>query len=303
MEQLLIKKELNQNVSREAFLEDIHCLFEILKGAYGLFDYFGEKSFLTAKQTILEILEQEAFVFHTAVTHLIDVFFRFIKDGHFRIGPDVDTIADPGYAVRETIYHGIPMIQCRKLYYDTPSEKMELEQFSASFSKYRNSDPLILDLRDNAGGSDLYIWDFLTGLFGVEPDYPCLFVQRYSPLFQAAAGVQKQGIESWESDGSRINCGKQIYVLINENTASSAEAAIAYLKTNEDTTVVGTHSAGCFTCGNCITIYLPHSHLPVYFGTGMVLYEKTRNLDAEGGFQADISFEAFRDMIIKKRGE
>ena len=299
MEQLLIKRELNPQVTREAFLEDVNSLFELLKSAYGLYDYFGDEAFLTARQTVIDKLEQDPFTFQAAVIHLTKVFSGFIKDGHFRIGLGEDANTEPDFAVRESVYHGIPMIQCRKFYYDSPAEQMELEQFSASFSKYRNSDPLILDLRDNSGGSDIYIWDFLTGLFGAEPEYPCLFVQRYSPLFQAATGVQKQGIESWESDGVRINCGKQIYVMINENTASSAESAIAYLKTSEHTTVVGTHSAGCFTSGNCITVYLPNSHIPVYFGTGMVLYEKARNIDAEGGFQADMSFEAFHDMITK----
>ena len=48
-----------------------------------------------------------------------------------------------------------------------------------------------------------------------------------------------------------------------------------------------------------MTIYLPHTHLPVHFGTGMVLYEKTRNIDAEGGFQADLSDEDFLRMITE----
>lgn len=44
--------------------------------------------------------------------------------------------------------------------------------------------------------------------------------------------------------------------------------------------------------------YLPHSHLPVYFETGMVLYEKARTIDAEGGFYADISCEEFQRLVL-----
>ena len=103
--------------------------------------------------------------------------------------------------------------------------------------------------------------------------------------------------ETWESDGEPIVTQKQIYILINERTASSAESTVAYLKTVSKAVIVGTPTAGCFTCGNCITVYLPNSHLPVYFGTGMVLYEKSRNIDAEGGFQADMRLEEFRRTI------
>ena len=37
------------------------------------------------------------------------------------------------------------------------------------------------------------------------------------------------------------------------------------------------------------------------FGTGMCLYEKSRNIDAEGGFQADISYEEFIQQISKTK--
>lgn len=293
MEHLLIKSERNPSVSKADFLNNVNCLFGILKGAYGLYDYWGETSFFRARQKLANQLERDPFSFSHAVSSLKQVFSEFVRDGHFEIDPVADTAPDPGFAVRETVFHGIPMIQCRKFYFDSPAEKQELERFSASFPKYRNADSLILDLRDNDGGSDLYIWNFLTGLFGAEPDYPCLFVQRYSPLFQTATGTDKNGTASWESDGVRIKSQKKIYVLINEKTASSAESAVAYLKTCDSATIVGTHTAGCFTCGNCITVYLPHSHIPVYFGTGMVLYEKTRNIDAEGGFQADMTYDDF----------
>lgn len=294
MERLLTKQELGRNVSAAEFRDDMECLFSVLEEAYGLYDYFGAEAFRKAKRRILEA--PEPYEFDKAVSSVKRVFSDFIRDGHFRIGPGAGgDSAD--FAVRETEYHGIPMIRCRKFWYDSPAEQVELERFAASYARYRNDTPLILDLRDNPGGSDVYIWEFLTGLFGKEPDYPCLYIQRYSPLFQAATGTQKKGIESWESEGVRIPSPKRIFVLVNEKTASSAESAVAYLKTCVNTVIVGTHTAGCFTCGNCITVYLPNSHLPVYFGTGMVLYEKTRNIDAEGGFGGDISFEEFHRMV------
>ena len=189
------------------------------------------------------------------------------------------------------------MIQCRKFYYDTPEEEQELLSFSESYPMYRNTDPLIIDLRDNPGGSDIYIWNFIKGLYDAESDYPCIFIQKYSELFKQASGTDKKGIVTHESDGVIIKSKKPIFLWINKNTASSAESAVAYFKTAENVTIIGTHTAGCFSCGNCMTIYLPNTHLPVYFGNGMVLYGKTRNIDAEGGFWADISSEDFMRMI------
>ena len=297
MNQLLIQRDLNPNVAKQAFLEDIDCLFEELHRSYGLYEYFGEEAFTAAKKRIVRTLNLTEFVFEDAVELLKCEFAAFIRDGHFQICPK-KTVSDPAeFAVRHTVFHGIPMILCKKFYADTPEEKAELEQFALSFPRYQNDEPLIIDVRDNPGGSDIYIWDFICGLFGEEPEFPSLYVQKYSPLFCEYAGVEEQETENIESDGAIIKSSKQIYILINEKTASSGESAVAYLKTIENALIVGTHTAGCFTCGNCMTIYLPNSHLPVYFGTGMVLYDKTRNIDAEGGFRGEICWETFLDRI------
>ena len=293
MKRLLIAKDENRNISKTEFLEDIDCLFEVLKNCYGLYDYFGHERFMAAKDAVIRKLDVSPFSVECATCVLKAELSKFIQDGHFRIGASVSPEKEPDYAVRYGTLYGIDLIQCRKFYYDTPEQEQQLIQFSESFHAYQNEKPLIIDLRNNGGGSDLYIWNFIVGLFGAEPDYPCRYVQNYSELFCAFANIEKYGIMVSESDGVAIPNTKPIYILINEKTASSGESAVAYFKTIENTTIVGTHTAGCFTCGNCMTIYLPNSHIPVYFGTGMVLYEKTRNIDAEGGFCADISYEAF----------
>lgn len=297
MNKLLIRQPINENVPINDFLEDIDCLFDVLKASYGLYDYFGEEQFLAAKSAIIQKIMSVPFEFEKAVSIVKDVFSSFIQDGHFQIGSSSKSDNAPGYAVRDTVFHGIDMLQCRKFWFDTPTEEKELLEFSRSFVRYQNEAPLIIDLRDNSGGSDVYVWDFITGLFGKEPDYPYKFVQNYSELFCAYANLNKHGVKSEESDGVCIKNRKPIYILINENTASSAESAVAYFKTIENSVIVGTHTSGCFTCGNCMTAYLPHSHIPIYFGTGMILYEKTRNIDAEGGFRADMSYDDFLKIL------
>lgn len=302
MNELLIKKDINLKISKEEFLEDIDCLFEVLQTSYGLYEYFGHERFVEARNTAIHRLDEAPFEVNNAVSILKYEFALFIKDGHFRIGPSETETVSCDFAVRYLSYHGIPMIQCRKFYFDSPAEEKELEQFSSIYALFQNNEPLIIDVRGNPGGSDIYIWNFIKGLYGAEPDYSYRFVQKYSELFREAAQVDKNGIEVVESDGIFVKSSKPVYIWINENTASSAESVIAYFKTVEKAVIVGTHSAGCFSCGNCMTIYLPNSHLPIYFGTGMVLYEKTRNIDAEGGFKADISDEEFLRIISKHRG-
>ncbi len=45
MNQLFIKQELDSTITKEQFLEDMDCLFENLREAYGMYDYFGEDAF------------------------------------------------------------------------------------------------------------------------------------------------------------------------------------------------------------------------------------------------------------------
>lgn len=297
MNKLLIKQDIHFQINKEAFLEDIDCLFKVLQTSYGLYDYFGPERFMEAQSAVVHRLDIVPFEAENAVSILKQELSSFIKDGHFSIGPKEHKLPSCDFAVRYLSFHGIPMIQCRKFYFDSPAEEAELEQFASNYAPFQNNDPLIIDIRNNPGGSDFYIWNFIKGLYGAEPDYPCRFVQKYSELFQEAAQINLHGISIEESDGIAIKSSKPVYVWINENTASSAESAVAYFKTVENAVIVGTHTAGCFTCGNCMTIYLPNSHLPVYFGTGMVLYEKNRNIDAEGGFYADISDVEFLKII------
>ena len=87
MNPLLNREEINYNVSREAFLTDIDCLFDVLQKAYGLYEYFGHEAFRKAKSEIADKLNNGVFVVEEAISMATEVFSSFIKDGHFRIGP------------------------------------------------------------------------------------------------------------------------------------------------------------------------------------------------------------------------
>ena len=275
---------------------------EVLRECYGGYDQFGHGKFLEARDAVLRDLEH-GYEFHSAVDSMKQHFYAVAKDGHFSIGIGESRENAYDYAVRYDSWNGIAVIDCKRFYGENDAEQAQLEELVARAAQYRNDEPLIIDLRDNPGGSDDYIYGFLQGLFGVEPCYSCRFVQRYSPLFREYLKRKNiparyaGDVEITEDDGVSIESRKPIYVLVNEGTCSSGESAVAYLKTVSSTVVVGIHTGGAFSFGNCVRVWLPNSHLPVYFGTGMVLYEKKRNIDAEGGFRGDISMEEFEKRL------
>ena len=302
IDQLLTEQSVNPDVSLEEFWEDLECLMEILRECYGGYEYFGAANFVTARDTVASEIRTD-FDFHRAAESVKRHFGTVARDGHFCVGSEKGESAQSDYAVRFEEWNGIPVIDCKRFWYENEAEKEELEAFVKSAAGYRNEEPLILDLRDNPGGSDVYIYDFIKGLFGVEPCYSCRFIQRYSPLFreylkrQGIPGRYDGAVEITEDDLVPINSRKPVYVLVNEKTCSSGESAVAYLKTVSSAVIVGERTGGAFSFGNCVRVWLPNSHLPVYFGTGMVLYEKTRNIDAEGGFRGEISMEEFEKRL------
>ena len=280
MKEILKKKE-RKCVNKEEFCYDMEVLFDELKNSYGAYDYFGEEAFL------------------------IEEFSKFIKDGHFSInGKNVfiaprekiyqDENKNHDYAVKIYEVEGIPVFDIKKFYNDTDEELEQLEAFAKSGENYKDVPCLIFDLRQNRGGSDTYLYDFLTGLNGEEPDFPIDFRQIYSDTFVEWLANEcdmhgfEQGIEEEKSNGKILETKQKIYVLIDRRVASSGESAVANLKTMSSTMVLGENTNGCFFCGNCIHIYLPHSGICVYYGTGRLLYNRTQNIDELGGFAPDI---------------
>ena len=305
MNQLLTKQELNTNISNKQFFDDITCMLDVLRECYGMYEYFGEDLFLQSKENLKNYLEANEFNFDDALAFLKKE-LSFIKDGHFYIDKPRTYKEAYDYAIKYGEFEGIPLIDCKKFYYNTEEEKIQLNEFATHADNYKNEEPLIIDLRDNAGGNTTYIYDFLCNLMGCEVGYSLKATLKYSPLFLEYLKMKnveveyEKEVEIIEETYAPTPNKKPIFVLFNEFSASAAEEGIAYLRNIENVTTVGTHTAGCTSCGNCMRIYLPNSHLEVYFGTGFVLFDG-KNIDAEGGFQADISYEEFLDIIKSKK--
>ena len=298
MKELITKKDKNIMATKSEFIADLDILFDELKNSYGGYEYFGEERFLLAKENVLKQIENE-YSFENAVSALREEFTAFIYDGHFtvdevplhhrdRIRPKVYD-----YAVKVQETEGIPVFDIKRFYYDTEEEKLQLENFAKSGADYKSCPYLIFDLRMNGGGSDTYLWEFLEGLTGEQPEAPIDFLQKNSDTFVEYVKEQydmeiEPGMETYQSEGKMISCGQKIYVLIDRYVSSSGESAIANLKAIEGTVVLGENSGGRYFSGNCIDIFLPNTGLSLYYGTGRVLYNGTQNIDELGGFAPDI---------------
>lgn len=315
VKEILRKKNKNPNIGKAEFISDINVLFEELKNSYGAYDYFGEELFLQAKQNVLCGIEKD-YHFEDAVSLLRDEFSKFIKDGHFSIDGKCVTVLERkriyeyenkeyDYAVKTYVVKGIPVFDIKKFYYDNDEEQAQLDAFAKSGEQYKDEPCLIFDIRQNRGGSDTYLYDFMEGMNGEGPDFPMNFKQVYSDTFVEWLANEcdmhgfEQGIEEEITDGKIFQKDQKIYVLMDRRVASSGESAVANLKTMSGTILLGENTSGSFFCGNCIHIYLPYSGLCVYYGTGRVLYNKTQNIDELGGFAPDI-YGAFEvDDVVK----
>ena len=122
---------------------------------------------------------------------------------------------------------------------------------------------LILDLRDNPGGV------FQEGIKVADRLLPeCI-------LTQSAKKVGER--KTYNSDGKKTNL--PIVVLINENTASTAEMVAAALKTNKGATLVGTTTYGK---GLMQEIHLYDDGSAVYLTTGEFFDSLGKEIDGVG---------------------
>ena len=120
---LLKKKEKNYNITKQQFVEDIECLFDVLKSSYGMYEYFGEDKFLNAQKDILQELRENFFETADAIEIVKKHLYSFVHDGHFTVGDSTRIAPQYDYAVKYTTLNGIPVIDCKKFYYDNEREK------------------------------------------------------------------------------------------------------------------------------------------------------------------------------------
>ncbi|MFC2120164.1 S41 family peptidase [Bacteroidota bacterium] len=162
------------------------------------------------------------------------------------------------------INRAIPILKVSTAVEDSISDN-----FYKSARLLRNSQVSLLDLRGNLGGSDIVARNWCKNFYNRDYHYA-----KGNAMFQGGEGnvASKWGpisiSEHLNMDIKKDQMiNKKLFVLIDENTASSGETFIAVTKQIPGVVLVGENSRGCITYGNAeIVKKLPNSGISCRFG-------------------------------------
>jgi len=157
------------------------------------------------------------------------------------------------------------------------------EIYTPALEKLEGADNIIIDLRNVPGGTNFGVNYFLSQFYS-EPTLLSAMVSRQSP----------EPRESWSTKtelGKRFT-DKNLYVLVNEKTASGAEAVAFSLKNTGRATIIGSKTAGAGNAGQMLstgyglTLFLPIAQAinpatgEIFEGIGVSPDIKTKSEDA-----------------------
>ena len=196
-----------------------------------------------------------------------------------------ETVGSGNFVFAESEYRGIPTLQSRYMYADTPEGEEQLERFAACGGEYADAPLLIFDVRSNPGGHSNWMAEWFEGWTGqpVRP-HECTG-HRYSQIRCALQDDPDAAMGTWDvySDpGCWVEREGITFLLTDAATASAGEDVLLDLHTVENTLVVGINTGGCFLVPGNSTYYLPNTGLPVFFGTGLMFHETMENRDTVG---------------------
>ena len=200
--------------------------------------------------------------------------------------------------------NGIQYISVRSFMGDYDAE---LQDFAASGKDARGAKAIIFDLRANHGGDDRYGSSWVRNFTGTAPKYSVAVGNRFSRLRAAAWGEGSAlagTFAQFEQTGVFQNNDIPIIVLVDDGCASSGESMLNFLKTLDNTIVIGTNSGGYQLCGNDMSMTLPNTGMYLYFGVSLTFPYGMENVDYKGyepdvWCSADISLDAVLNMLVR----
>lgn len=200
--------------------------------------------------------------------------------------------------------NGIQYISVRSFMGDYDAD---LQNFIASGKEARGAKAIIFDLRANHGGNDRYASDWVRNFTGTAPKYSVAVGNRFSRLRAAAMG-ESAGLAGtftqFQQAGVFQNNDIPIIVLVDDSCASSGESMLNFLKTLDNTIVIGTNSGGYQLCGNNISMTLPNTGMYLYFGVSLTFPYAMENVDYKGyepdiWCSADTGLDAVLNMMVR----
>ncbi len=178
---------------------------------------------------------------------------------------------------------GTPVLISRTFSAYDEKASVQLDALSRIGGAYGAEPLLIWDLRSNREGNDSHFKGWLAGFAGNSPKVKVAYAGKITPLnrylldFIISPGwyVDSDVGEIRERDGL-------VLALQDDFTASAGEGALDMLRALENAVMIGSCTSGTMVTGNCVRVYLPHSGIPVEWGTKLQQIEINRNPDGIG---------------------
>jgi len=182
----------------------------------------------------------------------------------------------------------------------------KLEKFASEAPKFKDDKFLIIDLRGNSGGADIYASDWVENFTGVEPGEGIIesslvtdtanrlllnsFNQMYGMQYSDLEGEYKKIFEKTKSGWTKIkyhpykSIGNDtlIFVLIDNGVASAGESFVNYLKQLENNIFIGTNTAGLLSFGNMGMCNLPNSNIELFISKTISLTPDLKSREGYG---------------------
>ena len=191
-------------------------------------------------------------------------------------------------AFSESEWEGIPVLTSRSMSArgeSADADEQALQRLAGCGGEYAGSPLLIFDVRGNGGGRDQYIMGWFQDWAGTSNPTRGAFAHRYSQLSCRVIYYPAEHMGTWGESCRRGTWAERsgpVFVLQDKGVASSGETAVSFFRMAADTLFVGGPTLGCDLVPNNLTLYLPHSGLSCYFGTGLSFCETDENRDGVG---------------------
>ena len=163
-----------------------------------------------------------------------------------------------------------------------------LDAFTATGTTYLKAPQLVMDIRGNLGGNDSYGHTWLKNYSFISAENKRMFANKRSNLHYIHYEPDTDSTGDWDLaallNEIRWRKDKLLFVLIDNNTASSGETFAHLLSLGDHVIFVGCNTMGCSTVANNNSYYLPHSGIELYFGKSLCFYDTLENRDGIGIF-------------------
>ena len=174
-------------------------------------------------------------------------------------------------------------------YFTMRTDIGDVDAFIQTANEAKEYKAVIFDLRHTQGYTHYQIIEWIKLFTGEAPSINTAFLTRNNALrtLQNYEGFKavSRGNEDCTTryiDGRETHNKIPLIILTDKSCGSSVEEAANYLRTLENSIVIGGNTAGCAQGGSVQTYYLPHSGVPFAIGGFMQPEGELKNIDGIG---------------------